>query len=98
MHSDHDVFTNAIKSKKKIKLTFSSNRHGDIEDGLFGPVFYSNSGREGDSGHYYLWDFESITGNHFFGFPAFQILRMEVAEEPFDIVEFFSSRKEISGF
>lgn len=96
MHSDHDVFTKAIKDKKKIKLTFSSNRHSDIEDRLLGPVFYSNFGREGDSGRYYLWDFESITENHFLGFPVSQILRMEAAEEPFDLVEFFTSRKEIS--
>jgi hypothetical protein len=97
MHRDHDIFINAIGDKKKIQLTFFSNEDGDIEDRLFGPIFYSTSGEESDSDRYYLWDFESITDNHFLGLLTSQILRMKVTEEAFDPVKFFTPRREISN-
>lgn len=94
MHRDHDIFVKSIRDKKKIKLTFVSNEHGDTRDGLFGPIFYSTSVAGDDSDCYYLWDFESSTGNHFLGLPPSQITRMELTKEPFDLVEFFTSKRE----
>ncbi|MHC4110653.1 MAG: hypothetical protein ACYSUY_06230 [Planctomycetota bacterium] len=96
MHSDHDIYVKAIRDKKKVKLTFSSNEHSDIGDGLFGPIFYSPTVAGDDSDCYYLWDFESGTGNNFLGLPPSQIVRMELTKEPFDLVEFFTSRRAIS--
>jgi len=96
MHRDHDIFAKSIQDKKKIKLTFIINERGDIRDGLFGPIFYSTSVAGKDSDCYYLWDFESDTGNYFLGLPPSQIVSMEVTKEHFDLVEFFTSGRETS--
>ncbi len=97
MHRDHDIYVKAIRDRKKVKLTFFSNEHGDIGDGLFGPIFYSPSAAGDDSDCYYLWDFESGIGDNFLGLPPSQIARMELTKESFDFVEFFTSRGAISG-
>ena len=96
MHRDHDVFVQSIRDKKKVKLTFVKNECGDTRDGLFGPIFYSASVTGDDSDCYYLWDFKSETTNHFLGLPPSQIVSMELTKEPFDLVEFFTSRKKPS--
>ncbi|MHC4640228.1 MAG: hypothetical protein ACYS32_01190 [Planctomycetota bacterium] len=96
MHRDHDTFVKSIRDKKKVKLTFVSNKRGEIRDGLFGPIFHSTSVSEDDSDCYYLWDFESDTGNHFLGLPPSQIVRIKLTKEPFDLVEFFTSRRDTS--
>jgi hypothetical protein len=97
MHRNHDIFVRAIRDKHKVKLTFFSNEKGDIRDGLFGPIFYSPSTAGNDSDCYYLWDFEAGNSNNFLGLPPSQIVRMELAREPFDLVEFFTSSGGISG-
>lgn len=94
MHRDHDIFAKSIRDKKKVKLIFVSNERGDTRDGLFGPIFYSTSVAGDDSECYYLWDFESNTGNHFLGLQPSQILRIELSKESFDLVEFFTSKRE----
>ena len=97
MHCDHDIYVKAIRDRKKVKLTFFHNEHGDIRDGLFGPIFYSATIAGEDSDCYYLWDFESGIGDNFLGLPPSQIVRMELTEDPFDLVEFFTtSEREIS--
>lgn len=96
MHRNHDIFVGAIRDKHKVKLTFFSNENGDIGDGLFGPIFYSPSTAGNDSDCYYLWDFEGADSNHFLGLPPSQIVRMELTEEPFDLVEFFTSSGAVS--
>jgi len=96
MHRDHKIFVQAIQDKRKVKLTFLSEERGGDTDRLCGPIFYSAPVAGSDSGCYYLWDFESNTDNHFLGFPPSQIVSMELTEEPFDLVEFFTSRKQIS--
>jgi len=96
MHSDHDIFVQAMRDKRKVKLTFSSKEHGGRADKLCGPVFYSASAGGDDSGCYYLWDFESSSGNHFLVLPPSQIVGIELAEEHFDLIEFLTSGREIS--
>jgi hypothetical protein len=95
MHRDHNIFARAIQEKKKVKSTFYSNERGDTRNGLFGPVFYSKSCAGDNSDCYYLWDFESGTGNHFLGLPPSQIVSMELAKEPFDFFEFFTSKRAV---
>lgn len=94
MHRDHDIFVRSIRKNKKVKLAFVSNERGDTRDGLFGPIFHSASVAGDDSDCYYLWDFESNTGNHFLGLPPSQIVSMELTKETFDLVEFFTSKRE----
>jgi hypothetical protein len=98
MHRDHDIFVKSIQGRTKVKVTFVTNDHGDIGDGLFGPIFYLASVGGGDSGCYYLWDFESETGDNFLGLPSSQIVSMELAAESFDLVELLTSKREISDF
>lgn len=98
MHHDHDIFVKSIQDKKKVKLSFVINERGDIRDGLFGPILYSASVAGDDSDCYYLWDFESNTDNHFLGLPPSQIVNMELTKETFDLVEFFTSRRETTDF
>jgi hypothetical protein len=94
MHRDHEIFVKSIQDKKKVKLTFIINERGDIKDRLFGPIFYSAHIAGDDSDCYYLWDFESSTNNHFLGIPSPQIMSMELSKETFDLVEFFTSKRE----
>ena len=96
MHRDHNIFVEAIRTKKKVKLTFYRSNNGDARDGLFGPIFYSAAVAGGDSDCYYLWDFGTGIGNNFLGLSPSQIIRMELTKESFDFVEFFTSRKAIS--
>ena len=96
MHRDHEIFVKSIQDKKKVKLIFVTNERGDIREGLFGPILYSASIAGDDSDCYYLWDFESNTGNHFLGLPSSQITSIELTKETFDLVEFFPSKRETS--
>jgi hypothetical protein len=96
MHGDHEIFVKSIQDKNKVKLIFVINERGDIREGLFGPIFYSASIAGDDSDCYYLWDFESGTSNHFLGIPSSQIMSMELSKETFDLVEFFTSKRETS--
>ena len=96
MHRDHDIFAKAIQEKRKIKLTFYGSEGDDIKEGLFGPVLYSESRAEGDSDCYYLWDFDSEADNSFMGLPPSRIASMKSNEEPFDCVEFFTSKRAVT--
>jgi len=96
MHRYHSIFVQAIRDKRKVKLTFLDREDGDKTEKLCGPIFYSASVTGKDSGCYYLWDFETSTSNHFLGLSPPQIVSMELTEEPFDLVEFFTSPREIS--
>lgn len=95
MHCHHNIFVEAIRDKRKVKLTFLSNERGNKTDKLCGPIFYCASVTGKDSGCYYLWDFDSDTDNEFLGLLPSQIVSMELTEEPFDLVEFFTSPREI---
>ncbi len=96
MHRDHNIFAKAIQEKKKVKLTFDSNEHNDTKEGLFGPIFFSKSRAGGDPDRYYLWDFDSEADNHFLGLVPSRIASMNLSEEPFDCVEFFTSKRAIT--
>lgn len=95
MHRDHNIFVEAIRTKKKVKLTFCRSRNNDVGDGLFGPIFYSAAIAVEDSDCYYLWDFEAGIGNNFLGLPPSQVVKMELTNESFDFVKFFTSRNVI---
>jgi hypothetical protein len=96
MHRDHNIFEMAIQEKKKVKLTFDSKERNEIKEWLFGPIFYSKSCDGADSDCYYLWDFDSKADNNFMGLPPSRIVSMKLSEEPFDCVEFFTSKRTIT--
>lgn len=96
MHRDHNIFDMAIQKKKKVKLTFDSKERNETKERLFGPIFYSKSCDGTDSDCYYLWDFDSEADNNFIGLPPSLIASMKLSDEPFDCVEFFTSKRAIT--
>ncbi|MHC4060084.1 MAG: hypothetical protein ACYSUC_01160 [Planctomycetota bacterium] len=97
MHRDHDIFVKAIREKRKIKLTLPSKEPGARPDKLYGPILYSPTVAGADSGCYYVWDFESGGESHFLGLLPTQIVSMELTDEGFDPVEFFTSGREVGS-
>jgi hypothetical protein len=96
MHSDHNIFAKAIQKKKKVKLTFYVSESNDTKEGLFGPILYSKSRAGDDSDCYYLCDYGSEADKNFIGLPPSRIASMKLGEEPFDCVEFFTSKRAIT--
>jgi hypothetical protein len=96
MHRDHDIFAKAIQEKKKVQLTFYGSESNDTKEGLFGPILYSKSCAGGDSDCYYLWDYGSEADKNFIGLPPSRIANMKLSEEPFDLAEFFTSKRAIT--
>ena len=97
MHRDHEVFLRAIQQRKKVKVTFFSKERHKTSTRLCGPIFYSPSVGGIDSGCYYFWDFGTDVDNHFLTFAPSRIVSMELAEEPFELVEFFTSKERADG-
>ena len=98
LHPDHDIFVRAIQDKRKVKLTFFSKEQALNVVRLCAAMYYSRGQTEGDDlDCYYFWDFESAKGKRFLSFPPSQIANMELTEEPFDLVEFFTSGRQNSN-
>lgn len=97
MHRDHEIFLRAIRRGKKVKVTFFSKEPQGTSVRLCGPIFYSPSVGGIESGCYYLWDFDTDVDNHFLSFAPSRIVSMELAEESFELVEFFTSKEQVDG-
>jgi hypothetical protein len=97
MHRDHEVFLQAIRRRKKVKVTFFSEEPQGTSIRVCGPIFYSPSAGGIDSGCYYFWDFGTDMDNHFLTFAPSRIVSMELVEEPFELVEFFTSKERVDG-
>jgi hypothetical protein len=95
MGCQHEVFVRALREKKKVKLTFFSREQGCNAEKVCGPIVYSRPLARDDSDSYYFWDFDSGESEHLLCLSAPQIVSMELAEEPFDVLEFFTSEGEI---
>ncbi|MHC4192310.1 MAG: hypothetical protein ACYSUB_22000 [Planctomycetota bacterium] len=62
MHCDHDIFTQAIKEKRKVKVAFLSDEEGCSQVKLCAPVDFEQYDTEGEkSSRYYFWDFKKGT-------------------------------------
>ena len=90
MHCDHDVFLRAIRDKKKIELTFVDDERDQNKTKLFGPIKYGTHAAGIDPDCYYVWDFEGKGDNDFLVLAPSEIESIELAEEPFDLLRFFS--------
>ena len=89
MHSDHDVFIEAIEKKRIVKLTyFNSDNHQNLAKEC-APLHYSKGKINGDNlDSYYIWDFEAIKGGHFLALPSSQIVSIELMEKKFNVEDF----------
>jgi hypothetical protein len=95
VHSDHEIFIEAIEKKRIIKLTyFNKDNHQNLSKEC-APLHYSKGKTEGDNlDSYYIWDFEAIKGGHFLALPSSQILSIELMDRKFNVEDFSSREKE----
>ncbi len=98
MHSDHDVFTQGIEQKRRIKMTFSDRKNLQNLLRQCAPLHYSKGQVEGDGlDCYYFWDFEAAEGGHFLAAPPSQIIEMELADGTFKIEDLSNFRRTTAG-
>ncbi|MDT8301326.1 MAG: hypothetical protein RQ760_07555 [Sedimentisphaerales bacterium] len=94
MHSDHDIFIQGIQQKKKLRLTFLSEKNPKNLPRQCAPLHYSKGRIEGDNlDCYYFWDLEAAQGSHFLALLPSQISRMELSEGTFKIGDFSDFRR-----
>ncbi len=94
VHSDHDIFTQGIEQKRRIKMTFTDRKNPQNHLRLCAPLHYSKGQVEGDDlDCYYFWDFEATKGSHFLALFTLQIVTMELAEGTFNIEDFITREK-----
>lgn len=88
MHRDHDIFIQAIKSRKKILIKHRSENGRDASTKVCCPLFYIPASDKGSSGHYYIWEDEkgSKGKGNVMGVKADNIVCIGQTHEPFDPV------------
>jgi len=95
VHSDHDIFIQGIEQKKRLKLTFFSEKNLQNLLRECAPLHYSQGRIEGDDlDCYYVWDFEANKGSHFLALCTSQIARVELAEKTFKIEDLTTAEKQ----
>jgi len=91
MHIQHDVFIDAIHSKKKLRIRFYSEDDGGYIERVCAPMDYAAGTRIKDGiPRYWVWDFESDKTNHTLPLRAERIEWMNDVGEDFDPVSFVS--------
>ena len=86
MHNQHDVFIDAIHTKKKLRIRFYS-----ADDGCYIERVYATGKRIHDGiPRYWVWDFESDKANHTLPLRAERIESMDDVGESFDPASFVS--------
>jgi len=90
VHHDHGVFAEGLALKKKLKLTFFSEKLGRNMLLLCAPLHYSEGKIPGDGmDSYYFWNYRTrLVGNNVVSLSPAEILHMELTGEPYDIEEF----------
>ena len=95
MHSDHEIFIEAVKKKRIIKLTYSNKDNLQNLSEKCAPLHYSKGRIDGDNlDSYYIWDFEAVGGDHFLSLFTPQIVSIEMSDKTFDLKDFDSHEKE----
>lgn len=89
MHNQHDVFIDAIHTKKKLRIRFYSEEDGGYIERVCAPMDYA-AGRRIHDGipRYWVWDFESDKANHTLPLRAERIEYMRNEDEDFDPASF----------
>jgi len=88
MHQDHDKFTQAVKDRRKVIITYFSGEYNLSLTKLCVPLQYSPPGEEEDPDYYYLWDSEGDVGMRVLAFPSSHITYMELSDDGFDPDEY----------
>ena len=89
MHNQHDVFIEAIHSKKKLRIRFYSEEDGSYIERICAPMDYAAGTRIKDGiPRYWVWDFESDKANHTLPLRAERIEWMRDVGDVFDPATF----------
>ena len=96
MHHNHNIFVQAVKRRRKIKLIFHCEEDGNELSVSCAPMDYKPGQRATDvSEYYYFWcspqelyPFEADKTNHVLRLEPGKIIGMELSEEKFDPTEF----------
>lgn len=97
MHSEHQIFAQAIHSKKKLKLTFFSKEDRTYLVRMCAPMDFAPSRRARDkSNRYHFWDYDSDTKSHTLSLQSQQIIQIETTADYFDPAEFITWNTKIS--
>lgn len=84
-----DIFIQAIRDKKKVKIRFYSKKDNAVVERTCAPMDYGPSRRTHDRfNRYHLWDYDSASGQHTLSLLVGQIVSMEVLDEFFNPEEF----------
>jgi len=95
VHSDHEIFIEAIEKKRIIKLTYSLKENLQTLSKECAPLHYSKGRIDGDDlDSYYIWDLEAVKGDYFMALPASQIISIEMSDKKFNVEDFTSDEKD----
>jgi len=84
-----DAFIQAIREKRKVRLTFFSKEDGRNLTRVCAPMDFGPGRKIRDRrDRFWAWDYESDTGQHTLGLPPEQVRTMVVLEDSFDPAEF----------
>ncbi len=83
-----DVFTQAVKNRKKVILTYFSGQQFLYLTRLCVPVQFCASEEEKDFKCYYFWDLEADVGERLLALKPSQITYMELSDESFDPADY----------
>lgn len=93
MHNQHDVFIDAIRTKKKLRIRFYSEDDGSYIERVCAPMDYAAGRRIRDGiPRYWVWDFDSDQANHTLPLKAERIEWMVDTGELFDPATFVTWR------
>jgi hypothetical protein len=88
MHSDHHIFIEAIKHKKKVSIKVRGDKGSHITTKLYRPLFYISASGQDSSAHYYLWYGEKEEKGDILWLAPDQIISIEPTQELFDPASF----------
>lgn len=87
----NDKFIQAIRDKRKVRVTFYSKEDGGLLTRKCAPMDYGPSRRaKQQNDRFHLWDYESDTERHSLQLNPEQISKLEVLDEIFDTSEFIT--------
>ena len=96
MHEDHDIFIQAVKSNKKILLTYYDDELNLYLTRLCIPMNYGKPGSEGGSDYYSFWvEYAQISERALDLYPS-QIKYMELSDEVFNPADYITPQKDIT--
>jgi hypothetical protein len=84
MHRDHEIFIQAIKTRKKILIQHRVENSTAASTKICCPLFYVPPSEKDGIGHYYLREDENGPLGSIVSIKADKIVRIGQTQEPFD--------------